>query len=168
MAQLLRHRVLRMLLEEGAIEAPVVQNLLAWPHTRFGTHVSRAIPGDEKTPGVVARYMARPPITPERMLGEGDKDRVIYRSDAVHPRHQANFRVFDPLDFLAEVSAHIPDAHEKTAIYYGWYSNRTRDFCQARGLLVPAAPHVPVPDADRVPLALRRTWAHLIRQTYEV
>ncbi len=33
--------------------------------------------------------MARPPITPERMLGEADEDRIIYRSDAVHPRYQA-------------------------------------------------------------------------------
>jgi hypothetical protein len=65
-AQLFRHRVLRMLLDEGAIEETVVQNLLAWPHTGFGTHVSRAIPVDEKTPGVVARYMARPPISVRR------------------------------------------------------------------------------------------------------
>jgi hypothetical protein len=70
--------------------------------------------------------MTRPPITPERMLGEADRDQIIYRSETVHPRHQANFRVFESLDFLAEVSAHIPDAHEKTTLFYGWYSNRTR------------------------------------------
>jgi hypothetical protein len=113
-AQLFRHKVLRMLLDEGAIEETVVQNLLAWPHTGFGTHVSRAIPVDETTPGVVARYIARPPITPERMLGEANQDQIICRSDAAHPRRQASFRMIDPLDFLAEMSAHIPDAHEKT------------------------------------------------------
>jgi hypothetical protein len=63
---------------EGAIAEGVVRNLLAWPHTGFGTHVSRAIPTDATTPGIVARHMARPPITPERMLGEADKDRIIY------------------------------------------------------------------------------------------
>lgn len=99
-ARLFRHRVLRVLLEEGAIAEEVVRNLLAWPHTGSGAHVSRAIPADEKTPGVVARYMVRPPITPERMLGEAGNARVIYRSDIVHPRHQANFRVSDPLDCL--------------------------------------------------------------------
>jgi len=57
----------------------------------------------------VARYMTQPPITPDRMLGEASRAQVIYRSGIVHPRHQANFRVFDPLDFLAEVSAQIPD-----------------------------------------------------------
>jgi len=91
-ARLFRYRVLRMLLEEGAIEEGVVRNLLAWPHTGFGTHVSREIPADAKTPGVVARYMIQPPITPERMLGEASSAQIIYRSDIVHPRHQANFR----------------------------------------------------------------------------
>lgn len=56
-------------------------------HTGFGTGVSWPILVDEKTPGVVARYMARPPVTPERMLGEADKDQILYRSGAVHPRH---------------------------------------------------------------------------------
>jgi len=72
--------------------------------------VSREIPADAKTPNTVARYMTRPPITPERMLGQASRARVIYRSDIVHPRHQANFRVFDPLDFLAEVSAQLSRA----------------------------------------------------------
>jgi hypothetical protein len=65
--------MVRLLLEEGAIEEGVVRNLLAWPHTGFGTPVSRAIPADATTPGIVARFMARPPITPKRMLRETDK-----------------------------------------------------------------------------------------------
>jgi hypothetical protein len=35
------------------------------------------------------------------MLGEASSAQVISRSEAVHPRHQANFQVFDPLDFLS-------------------------------------------------------------------
>ena len=163
-ARLFRHKVLRMLLEEG-----VVRNLLAWPHTGFGTHVSRAIPANATTPGIVARYMTRPPITPERMLGEASSAQIIYRSDIVHPRHQANFRVFDPLDFLAEVSAHIPDAHEKTTLFYGWYSNRTRGYRKQHGLLGSAQPPDPAADeGTQAPLELRRSWARLICQVYEV
>jgi len=168
-ARLFRHKVLRMLLEEGAIEERVVGNLLAWPHTGFGAHVSREIPADTKTPATVARYMTRPPITPERMLGDAGNARVIYRSDIVHPRHQANFRVFDPLDFLAEVSAHIPDAHEKTTLFYGWYSNRTRGYRKRHGLLKEARVKEPAPDREaRAPLEVRRSWARLIRKVYEV
>jgi len=113
--------------------------------------------------------MVRPPITPERMLGEGGNERIIYRSDAVHPRHQANFRVFDPLEFLAEVSTHIPDAHAKTTLFYGWYSNRTRGYRKRHGLLGDVLPADPAADeSNGTPLEVRRSWARLIRQVYEV
>ncbi len=84
--------------------------------------------------------MSRAPVVPDRILGDGTSPTVLYRSDIIHPRRQANFRAFDPLAFLAEVSAHIPDPHEKTTLFYGWYSNRTRGFRRARGLLAPLEP----------------------------
>jgi hypothetical protein len=155
LARLFRHQVLR--------------NLLAWPHTGFGAHVSRAIPADATTPRVVARCMTRPPITPERMLGEASKAQIIYRADAVHPRHQAYFRVFDPLDFLAEVSAHIPDPHAKTILLYGWYSNGTRGYRTQHVLLGKVRTVDPAPAGDaRGLLAMRRSWARLIRKVREV
>ena len=169
LARLFRHKVLRLLLDAGAIDQAVVANLLAWPHTGFGAHVSRAIPADHRTPEIVARYMTRTPIVPDRILGDGATPRVIYRSDMIHPRHHANFRAFGPLDFLAELSAHIPDPHEKTTLFYGWYSNRTRGFRRARGLLAQPGPAGRIPTAaDQTPLAVRRSWARLIRKIYEV
>ena len=60
---------------------------------------------------------------------------ALFAVDRLHPRHGANFRIFDVLDFIAEVVAHIPNTHEKSVIYYGWYSNK------ARGMRSTAAPH---------------------------
>ncbi len=37
-----------------------------------------------------------------------------------------NFEVFDPLDFLAEVTQHIPNKGEHQTRYYGFYSNKKR------------------------------------------
>ena len=37
-----------------------------------------------------------------------------------------NFEVYDPLDFLAEVTQHIPNPGEHQIRYYGWYSNTTQ------------------------------------------
>jgi hypothetical protein len=34
--------------------------------------------------------------------------------------------VYDPLDFLAEVTQHIPNKGEHQLRYYGWYSNKKR------------------------------------------
>jgi len=55
------------------------------------------------------------------------------------------------------------------AVFYGWYSNRTRGYRKQHGLLakVEAADPLPSP-ADRAPLGVRRSWARLIRQVYEV
>src|SRR5262245_17859667 len=39
---------------------------------------------------------------------------------------KSNFQVFDPMDFLAEVTQHIPDAGEHLIRYYGFYSNKSR------------------------------------------
>ncbi len=94
---------------------------------------------------------------------------IVYRTDAIHPRHQANFRVFDPLDVLAEISAHIPDVHEKTPIFYGWYSNRTRGYRKQQGRLGTAGAVAPSPGANEpAPLEVRRSRARLIRKVYEV
>jgi hypothetical protein len=37
-----------------------------------------------------------------------------------------NFQVFDALDFLAELTQHIPDKHEHLVRFYGRYSHRRR------------------------------------------
>jgi len=126
--------------------------------------VSRGIPTHERSPGVVTRHMARPPLILERKLGDARGVRVIYRSGAIHPRHQANCRVFAALDFLTEVSAHTPDAHEKATLFYGWYSNRVQGSRTRHGLLGTAPPPKPVPAGDTwAPLETQRSWARLIR-----
>jgi hypothetical protein len=49
-------------LEEGAVDKEVVANLLAWPHTCFGAHVSREIPKNEGPliPGCEVRCGGQP------------------------------------------------------------------------------------------------------------
>jgi hypothetical protein len=37
-----------------------------------------------------------------------------------------NFQVLGVLDFLAELTQHIPDKHEHLLRFYGWYSHRRR------------------------------------------
>ena len=74
-----------------------------------------------------------------------------------------NFEVFDPLDFLAEVTQHIPNKGEHQIRYYGCYSNKKQGIQEKQE----AAPGQPEPDT-----AFRRkcrmTWAALIKCVYEV
>jgi AcrR family transcriptional regulator len=73
----------------------------------------------------------------------------------------------DPLEFLARLTAHIPNKHQVMTRYYGYYANRVRGARKRLG----AAPQEPPPVAEPVSLALRearRRWAELLQQIFEV
>ena len=76
-----------------------------------------------------------------------------------------NFQVFDPLDFLAEVTQHIPDAGEHLIRYYGWYSNKSRG--QRAHRQMPAAATNAGPAKPPTAREARKGWAALIKQVYE-
>jgi len=42
------------------------------------------------------------------------------------PSRYARLEVFDPLEFLAEITQHIPPPRMQLVRYFGWYSNRSR------------------------------------------
>jgi hypothetical protein len=76
-----------------------------------------------------------------------------------------NFQVFDPLDFLAEVTQHIPNAGEHLIRYYGWYSNKSRGRRAKRS----SSPQEATAAPPRPPTAreARKGWAALIKQVYD-
>jgi hypothetical protein len=72
-----------------------------------------------------------------------------------------NFQIFEPLDFLAEVTQHIPRKGEHQIRYYGQYSNKRRgqkakqEAVEKRTL-----------DAQQKKFVMK--WAQLIKMVYEV
>jgi hypothetical protein len=77
-----------------------------------------------------------------------------------------NHEIFEPLDFLAEMTQHIPNKGEHQSRYYGWYSNKSRGMREKvlRAALVPQ----PTQPLTQQQLRFRLTWAALIRLVYEV
>jgi hypothetical protein len=67
------------------------------------------------------------------------------------PGANRNFEVFDPLDFLAAVTAHSPNRGEHLVRYYGWYSSVQRGRRRRQGREKVA--FKPVPPADEAPHA---------------
>ena len=51
---------------------------------------------------------------------------LLVKRGKITPAVARNFQVFDPLDFLAEVTQHIPEPRAHTIRYFGWYSNKAR------------------------------------------
>ncbi|MHC4217630.1 MAG: transposase, partial [Planctomycetota bacterium] len=76
-----------------------------------------------------------------------------------------NFQVFDPLDFIAELTQHIPDPRKHLVRYFGFYSNKSRGLrAKANGDPPHGAQAAPTPSAARA----RRRGAALIRQVWKV
>ena len=70
----------------------------------------------------VAAYILRAPLSQEKMVDLEEKGEVIYRSG----KKGGEKKVFGALDWLAALTAHIPDRGEQMVRYYGWYSNKSR------------------------------------------
>jgi hypothetical protein len=173
-SRLFRHKILKTLLREHAITQDIVDNMLSWKHTGFGADIGKELVPDvsedhtSRTPqDALLEYMVRAPVAVSRVT-QGANDKIIYKADHIHPRHGGNFRFFDPLDFIAQIVLHIPDVHEKSVIYYGWYSNRSRGLRKKQEQENTAASDISQPSEPKAPLEVRRAWAAMIKRVYEV
>ena len=173
-------KVFDLLLDAFKIDHDVVASMRGWKHSGFSVDFSVCIEaGDHAGMQRLVEYIARCPFSLGRMIMLSSDGKVLYRAAnpgcipfpvtgdknliAGIPR---NFEVFDPLDFLAEVTQHIPNKGEHQIRYYGFYSNKSRGIREQdkKPILVPGQPE---PDT-----AFRRkcrmTWAAFIKCVYEV
>ena len=84
---------------------------------------------------------------------------VRYRSDKTEGP-TAGTETVDPLEFLARVTAHIPDKHQVMTRYSGWYANRVRG--RRRRAEVSEGAAVVVAPCERVPLREAQRWNTLV------
>ncbi len=71
------------------------------------------------------------------------------------------------MDFIAELTQHIPDPRTHLVRYFGWYSNKSRGL---RAKTDADGPRDERPPATRTPSAsaARRRWAALIKRVWQV
>ena len=184
-------KVFELFLAAGKIDQQTVDQMRAWPHSGFSVDNSVYLcPRDTAALERLAQYMLRCPFSLARVVRLTADGSVIYRAEQPECRHfpgpasgdlrsgpKRNFQVFSALDFLAEVTQHIPEKGEHLVRYYGWYSHRQR------GIRAKAAqgsgPSCENPPIDRSALDAERsssgpragsisTWARLIKRVYEV
>jgi hypothetical protein len=139
-AELWQEQVFRLLLDEMKITDEIAGNMRSWKHSGFSVDNSvRIEKGDHNGMQRLVEYVARCPFSLARMVALTKDGKILYR--AAHPNClpfplsgdaslmagiPRNYEVYDPLDFLAEVTQHIPNKGEHQIRYYGWYSNKKR------------------------------------------
>ncbi len=179
--KLWQSKVFDLLLKRGKIDESFVTQMMGWQHSGFGVNFAvRLGAGDLAGRERLAQYMLRCPFSLDRMIRVTDEGKVLYLAEKKTPRrfpkpasgdllgHVArNFQVFDPLDFIAELTQHIPDTRRHLTRYFGWYC------CKARGLRAKANAdqgNVVEIDDHRTPRPhlARRRWAALIKRVWNV
>jgi hypothetical protein len=102
------------------------------------------------------------------MTYQEDTQTVLYRSK-MNPNLKRNFALFPVLDWIAEITAHIPDKREQLVCYYGTYSNasrekRKKEKPEEQITWKPEVVEIEPPPASK---ELKKRWSHFIRKVYE-
>ncbi len=165
LSELFRNRVFKELLAHKLISPELVARRKTWKHSGFNVHSGRSVPPENRAEREqLCQYVLRNPFSVEKITLESPTDTIIYRSK-LNPKINRNFEVFDPVDFLAVLSQHIPDKNFQMVRYYGLYSNKMRGCARkASG----AGGGAPWPKSSPPPPAKfpSRKWRDLIRQAW--
>jgi len=159
LARIFAHEVLAFLVARDLISAEIQTKILSWRHTGFNVH-SKVRATTTQDARRVARYMAKPVLALTRLSFDGTQGKVIYR----YGKAAADKVEMDYLDFIARVTAHIPDKGQVMIRYYGLYSNAHRGKERKRGRAASAMPVL----APSPPERASPGWRDLIRRVYEV
>jgi len=151
-----QRNVFNALLKAELIDQDVVDNMNTWEHSGFNVWSGEPFT-DPDTRRFLGRYLKKSPISLERMSVEANgKINIIRKGDDFDET-----RSFDPLEFLAELSSHIPNVWEQTSRYYGVFAARTRGATVAKVVSPLPVPQEPKP-------VVSKYWATWIKKIYNV
>jgi hypothetical protein len=145
---LFRHKVVKLLRQEGLLSEKRIELLLSWQHTGFGVRgETRLGPTDREAIETVARYMVRCPTSLARLVWREQAPKVLYREHDTGVAEE-----IDACEFVARVLTHVPDPRRHVVHYYGAYSNVARGKRKkgAAGLQTAAAEPEELSPAERL------------------
>ena len=158
-------KVLAMLIKEKAISKEIADKILSWKHSGFSAYTDTLIQTDDEN-GLtnLAEYIVRSPFSDKKLVLAEDNHKVVYH-DKLNPGLGRNFQVFDPLEFLATLTIHIPAKYKHTVLYFGWYSQASMGKRKKDGKLTAGKPVFfrQVEDDNK---KIKYRWSQLIKKVY--
>ena len=183
MTELFRRRVIKHFVDKNLINKDFAQNLLSWKNSGFSIDNSvKIFPSNNKAREQLAQYIARCPISLEKIKYEPFHGKVLFKTQKYNDYFKENFRTFDALDFIALATSHIPPKNKQYIRRYGLYSSRTRGCWKKFAHVVRLAPHgckekhnqesnqeesvQETPECSVDYKKQKSTWARLIKKVY--
>jgi hypothetical protein len=126
--RLFEKRVLDLLVQHHRLGERLRDEILHdWQHTGFSVDGSvRVRKGDAAGLRRLVRYMARPPVSNERVTYDDKKGTVTVRSVRKLNGQRPVVARYDVLTFIALLALQVPPKGAHLVRYYGWYSARSR------------------------------------------
>jgi hypothetical protein len=185
MTEVFRRRLIWLLVEKDLLAEEFARNLLSWRNSGFSIDNSVRLT-DAKSKESLAEYIARPPLSLKKIRYEPFKGKVLFHTK-YSDYFKENVHLFDALDFLAELTQHVPPRRVQLIRRYGLYSSRTKGRWSQMPHVAARAPagwrasHVPEASAPEDPRfeplddgeevtvdARKRAWARLLAKVYEI
>ncbi len=185
MSDYFRRVIIKFFLKKQLISAKLATSLINWRHSGFSVDCSIRIPAySDKAREALSQYIARPPISLEKMSIEENGDATLISYTSNNDFFKGETRTFSTMRFISELTQHIPPKGSQYIRRYGLYASRTKGKWPDKPHVVRLAPegwkkeHLQAPEpvqpypegsADSVSdKESRSTWAKLIAQVYEV
>jgi len=185
MTEYFRRKVIWLFVEKELINEEFARNLLSWKHSGFSIDNSVRML-DRKSKENIGQYMARPPLSLKKITYEPFKGRVLFHT-TYSDYFKENLHMFNALDFLAELTQHIPPKGVQLIRRYGLYSSRIKGAWDDMPSVTERAPagwreeHVGIEVSDATidfdsfseddsvdSQAYKQAWARLLAKVYEV
>ena len=167
-------KVFAFLKKAELLTAEDIEKMRKWKHSGFSVDTSvRIEAGDKQAMMRLIQYIIRCPFSLERMVKVTADGNVLYRAGKgvchAFPKQgdpnlkagtKRNFEVFEPLDFLAEVTQHIPKHGQHQFRMYGWYSHKKMGMRKKQEDVKA--------ESEKCNSKSLATWAMLIKMIFEV
>ena len=174
-----RRRIVEYFVEKELLNKDFARNLLSWRHSGFSVDNSvQIVADDHKAREGLAQYISRHPVSLKKIIYVPAQGKVIYKTK-YNQYFGENIKLITAVDFIALLTAHIPEKHKHLIRYYGIYSSRTKGKAREDGSLDKFGFGMKGTDesdeeasGDSVETITRQqaksAWARMIRKVYEV
>jgi hypothetical protein len=188
LSEIWRRRVVALFLQKGLLNPDFARKLLGWEHSGFSIESGTRI-WDQDSREALCQYIVRAPLSLQRIRWDEQQDAVTWSSSPSGYFKGRQHR-YSSLDFIAQVTLHVPPRGRHLVRRYGLYSSRGRGTWKDRPALRsrapanwygkkvaadPALPDAPKDQAQGGPLhrqvgvlSRRKAWARLLAKVHEL
>ncbi len=183
--ELWRRRVVAFFVNKNLLNTDMAASMLGWHHSGFSVESGTRI-YDDSARQSLAQYIIRAPVGLEKLTWDRDEDTLSWKAPE-NGHFKGEVRYFDALDFIAQVTMHIPPKGKHLVRRYGVYSSRGRGTWKDRPALRARAPEhwygraqIPAGEPDSVgpdaegeavevgAASRKKAWVRLLAKVYEV